>query len=214
MDSIMMEENIPQWLVWAREIQALAQTGNNFVKNEFDAQRYDRLTEIAAEIISQHTGLSESELVEKFKDQRGYATPKVDVRGAVFNEEGKLLMVKERMDGTWAMPGGWGDVGDVPSEGAQREVWEEAGFKVKATKVVGVYDANRIGDLSLFHAFKIIFLCDLISGEARPSNETTDVRFFALDEIPVELLGTRTTIRMAQDAFAAHQNPELPTVFD
>jgi ADP-ribose pyrophosphatase YjhB (NUDIX family) len=123
-------------------------------------------------------------------------------------------MVKERMDGTWSMPGGWGDVGDVPSKGAEREVLEEAGFKVKATKVVGVYDANRIGDLSLFHAFKIIFLCDLISGEARTSNETTDVRFFALDEIPVDLLGCRTTILMAQDAFAAHKNPDVPTVFD
>ena len=210
----MTAKQIPQWLAWAREIQALAQTGNNFVKNEFDAQRYDRLTEIAAEIIAQHTGLGKPELVKNFHNQRGYATPKVDVRGAVFDNKDKLLMVKERMDGTWAMPGGWGDVGDVPSEGAEREVWEEAGFRVKATKVVGVYDANRIGDLSLFHAFKIIFLCDLISGEARPSNETTDVRFFDLDEIPVDLLGSRTTIRMAQDAFAAHQDPDLPTIFD
>ncbi len=123
-------------------------------------------------------------------------------------------MVKERIDGTWAMPGGWGDVGDVPSQGAEREVWEEAGFKVKATKVIGVYDANRIPELALYHAFKIVFLCDLIGGEARPSNETTEVRFLGRDEIPEELLGNRTTVGQIEDAFNAHANPTVPTVFD
>ena len=209
----MKDTQIPQWLRWAREIQALSQTGNSYAKNEFDAQRYHRLAEIAAEMFAQHTGLGVPELVEDFQSQRGYATPKVDVRGAVF-KEGKLLMVKERIDGTWAMPGGWGDVGDVPSQGAEREVWEEAGFKVKATKVIGVYDANRLPELALYHAFKIVFLCDLIGGEARPSNETTEVRFFGRDEIPEELLGNRTTVGQIEDAFNAHANPSVPTVFD
>lgn len=211
-----MDENkVPHWLSWAREIQSLAQTGRTFAKNEFDIQRYQRLTEIAAEIIACHSNLEVSELIEDFEGQQGYATPKVDVRGAVFNAEGELLMVKERLDGTWSMPGGWADVGDIPSESAEREVWEEAGFKVKVTKVIGVYDANRFPSyLHLFHAFKVIFLCDLIEGEARTSIETTEVRFFKREEIPKDLLSSRTTVQQIDDAFKANAKPTEPTVFD
>lgn len=211
----MDEKAIPEWLSWAREIQSLAQTGKTFSKNEFDSERYHRLTEIAAEIIACYSSLEAPELLEDFEGQQGYATPKVDVRGAVFNQVGELLMVKERIDSTWAMPGGWADVGDIPSEGAEREVWEEAGFKVKATRVIGVYDANRFPQhLHLFHAFKVVFLCDLIEGEARPSMETTDVRFFKREEVPEDLLSSRTTVRQIDDAFKACSDPTLPTVFD
>ena len=210
----MEDRQIPQWLVWAREIQSLSQTGGHYAQNEFDAQRYQRLTQISAEIIAQYTGVGEPELVESFEMQLGYATPKVDVRAAVFREN-KLLMVQERMDHSWAMPGGWADVGDLPSKGAEREVWEEAGFKVAAERVIGVYDANRIpGAMELYHAYKIMFYCTIISGEARLSNETLDVRFFEKDEIPLEMLGSRTTVRQIEDAFSAHHNLDIPTVFD
>ncbi len=147
------------------------------------ASANQRLTEIAAEIISEHTGLAFTPLAQIFQAQIGYATPRVDVRGAVF-QDGKLLLVRERQDGGWTMPGGWADVGDVPSEAAEREVWEEAGFRVKARKLVGVYDANRLGPLELFHAFKLVFLCELIEGEARPSSETSEVAFFSQNELP------------------------------
>ena len=112
------------------------------------------------------------------------------------------------------MPGGWADVGDRPSEAAEMEAWEEAGFHVKARKVVGVYDANRVRPLDLFHAFKVIFLCDIIDGEARPSRETSEVGFFGLSEIPSSFSGERTTARHIRDVFAALDNPEIPTVFD
>jgi ADP-ribose pyrophosphatase YjhB (NUDIX family) len=207
------ESLAPQWLVWAREIQALSQTGRTYAENEYQRQRYDRLTEIAADIVSQHSGLPAIGLAQIFKDQTGYATPKVDVRGAVFRE-GKLLMVRERMDGGWCMPGGWADVGDVPSQAAEREVWEEAGFYVRAKRVVGVYDANRMQPMELFHAFKIIFLCELIDGQARPSSETSEVAFFGSDEIPQTLSGERTRPRQITDAFACVNDPERPTVFD
>ena len=210
----MTDNQTPQWLLWAREIQALAQIGNTYARDEFQIQRYVRLTEIAAEIISGYSGVGVPELVEDFECQRGYATPRVDVRGAVFDKQGRLLMVHERFDGQWSMPGGWGDVGDVPSEGAEREVWEEAGFRVKANKVIGVYDANRAPDLELYHAYKILFLCDLIDGEARPSIETTAVKFFERKDIPEDLLGFRTTVRQIDDAFAVWAEPDCPTVFD
>ena len=209
----MVEVTTPRWLEWAREIQALAQTGYHYSENEYQRQRNQRLAEIAAEIVSEHTDLEASSLAETFQAQIGYATPRVDVRGAVFSG-GKLLLVRERMDGGWTLPGGWADVGDVPSQAAEREVLEEAGFRVKARKVIGVYDANRGGPLELFHAFKIMFLCDLIDGEARPSHETSEVAFFGLDEIPEILSGERTQPRQIVDAFATLKDQNLPTIFD
>jgi ADP-ribose pyrophosphatase YjhB (NUDIX family) len=203
----------PRWLDWAREIEALSQSGLHYALSDYDRQRYSRLTEIALEIILEHSGLKREDLVALFAQQKGYATPKVDVRGAVF-QDGKLLLVRERSDGGWTMPGGWADVGNVPSEAAEREVWEEAGFRVKARKVIGVYDANRTGPLELFHAFKIVFQCELLGGEAATSSETSEVGFFAWDEIPDHLSGERTRPRHLRDAFVAHDNPEIPTVFD
>jgi 8-oxo-dGTP pyrophosphatase MutT (NUDIX family) len=112
------------------------------------------------------------------------------------------------------MPGGWADVGDVPSQAAEREVWEEAGYQATARRVIGVYDANRTGPLELFHAYKIVFLCDLVGGEARPSLETSEVAFFGPDEIPAILSGERTRPRHILDAFTALVDPKKPTVFD
>jgi ADP-ribose pyrophosphatase YjhB (NUDIX family) len=202
-----------RWLDWAREIQALSQSGSHYAVNDYDRQRYARLTEIAIEIIQEHSSQKGDDLAALFSKQKGYATPKVDVRGAVFRD-GELLMVRERMDGGWTMPGGWADVGNVPSEAAEREVWEEAGFKVKAQRVIGVYDANRSGPLELFHAFKIVFLCELLSGEATPSSETSEVSFFPRHAIPERLSGERTRPRHIQDAYAVLDNPTCQTVFD
>jgi len=203
----------PRLLQWAREIQALAQTGYEYAGDEFQKDRCRRLMEIAAEMVSENSDLEFISIAGAFKEQLGYATPKVDVRAAVF-DQGKLLLVREVEDGGWTMPGGWADVGDVPSEAAEREAWEETGFRVKARKVIGVYDANRIAPLQLFHAFKVVFLCDLLGGEARPSRETSEVGFFSREEIPPQLSGERTRARHIEDAFAALQDPSIPAVFD
>lgn len=203
----------PRWLQWAREIQALAQSGNHYAVNEYQRERYRRLMEIAAEIIAEHSQIEPGPLVEVFNAQIGYATPRVDVRGAVF-KGGKLLLVRERADGGWTLPGGWVDVGEMPSASAEREVEEESGLHVKARRVIGIYDANRVGPLELFHAFKLVFLCDLIGGELQPSLETSQAAFFGPDEIPAKFSGTRTHPRHIQDAFAASADPRRPTQFD
>jgi len=135
------------------------------------------------------------------------------VRAAAFRD-GKLLLVRERSDGGWTMPGGWADVGDAPAESAEREAWEEAGFRVKARKLIGVYDANRFTPLDLNHAYKLVFLCDVIDGEATPSNETSEVAFFAEDEIPALLSDRRTPLRIIGDAFSALSDPGIQAVFD
>ncbi len=209
----MTHSDTPRLLQWAREIQALAQTGYEFAKDEYQKDRCLRLMEIAAEMISENSNLEFMSVAAAFKGQLGYATPKVDVRAAVF-DQGRLLLVREVEDGAWTMPGGWADVGEVPSKATEREVFEEAGFIVKARKVVGVYDANRIRPLQLFHAFKVVFLCDLNGGKPRPSRETSEVGLFSREEIPPRLSGERTRVRHIEDAFAALRDPSIPTVFD
>jgi ADP-ribose pyrophosphatase YjhB (NUDIX family) len=207
-----MTRDAPHWLAWAREIQALSQTGLHYSNSDYDAQRYRRLIEIAAEMVESHTGLAREPLVERFLAQPGYATPKVDVRGAAVRD-GQILLVQEAADGRWTLPGGWADVGDLPSEMVVREVWEESGFEVVPRKVVGVYDTNRRSPLEFFHAYKVVFLCDIVGGEARPSNETLDVGFFAFDNLP-PLSSPRTDLRHLEEVQAHLQDPVRPAAFD
>ncbi len=208
-----MGDQIPKWLEWAREIQQLSQTGLAFAVSDYEKQRYKRLTEITAEIVAHHTSL-EKEAVEKvLMKQPGYATPKIDVRAAVI-EDDKILLVQEISDGRWAMPGGWADVGDIPSEVAVRETKEESGYEVKPTKVIGVYDANRLGgQLEFFHAFKIVFLCELIGGEAATSDETQEVSFFNFDDLPPLSLN-RTNDKHINEILAHLKDLQRPTYFD
>ena len=209
-----MEENkIPQWLEWAREIQQLSQTGSAFAVNDYEKQRYKRLTEITAEIVEHHT-LLEKEAVERIlMKQLGYATPKIDVRAAVIKDD-MILLVQEIMDEKWAMPGGWADVGDIPSEVAIRETKEESGYDVKPIKVIGVYDANRSGrQLEFFHAFKIVFLCELIGGESATSDETMDVSFFRFVDLPPLSLN-RTNDKHIKEIISHIKNPQRSTFFD
>ena len=203
---------LPKWLKWAREIQAISQTGLHYAENPYQKQRFSRLSEISAEIISEYAGVKVGDLNDIFTRQIGYATPRIDVRGAVFQAD-NLLLVREILDGGWTMPGGWVDVGDTPSGAVEREVFEESGFEVKARKVIGVYDANRTGPLEIFHAFKIVFLCDIVSGEPHTSDETSEVAFFSRSKLPTSLSGERTRPRHLDDAFNAHSK-ELPSIFD
>lgn len=202
-----------RWLAWAREIQALSQCGLTFSSNEYERLRYQRLAEVAAEILEGHTGLSKEEAVESFSMQPGYATPKVDVRGAVVRDD-EILLVQERSDGRWCMPGGWADVGDLPSEVAAREVREESGFQVVPYRVVGVFDANRGGrPLAFYHAYKVVFLCRLVGGQAQPSHETAAVGFFAFDKLP-PLSSNRTNERHLAEVRAHVRDPYRPAAFD
>lgn len=209
-----MTERVPHWLAWAREIEALAQAGRHFAGNPFDRQRAERLLEIAAEIIAAHAELPERAARLAFGAQPGYVTPKVDVRGAVFRG-GELLLVREAADGGWTLPGGWADVGEAPGAAVEREVWEEAGLRVRASRLVGVYDANRIEEaLTLFHAYKLVFLCEVVSGVPTTSSETSQVGFFPVEALPQPFSSLRTTPRHVADACAARQDADWSAVFD
>lgn len=202
-----------RWLEWAREIQALSQTGLTYGENEYDLERYRRLREIAAEIVETHTTLSQESILENFQMQSGYATPKVGVRGAVVRD-GQILLVQERADGRWCMPGGWADLGERPSAMVRREVEEESGFEVEVQKLVGVYDANRGQEpVEYYHLYKIVFLCEIVGGAARPGVETTAVTFFSPDALP-PLSRNRTNERQIREALAHAENGERPAAFD
>ena len=200
------------WLDWAREIFSLSKAGLAYSQNEYDLERYKRLQEITAEMIASQGKLEKEAVLESFSMQAGYVTPKIDVRGAVVHD-GKILLIQERADGRWSMPGGWADLGNAPASVAEREVWEESGYRVKAEKVVAVLDANRIEPMEFYHAYKIIFLCKLLDGEPRTSHETLAVDFFDPNELPPLSL-FRTNEAMLQEVFAHVQDPLRPALFD
>ncbi len=203
----------PDWLNIARELQSMSQTGLTFATNEYEKARYERIKELASEIVEKHTSYDQETISRYFTLQPGYATPKVDVRGAVISD-GKILLVKEKADGRWCMPGGWADVGDIPSEMVAREVVEESGFVVKPIKVIGVYDANRGGEPEeFFHAYKIVFLCEIIGGKASASYETSDVDFFEFDNLPV-LSSQRTNERHLDEVKKHLDDTNRETYFD
>lgn len=207
-----MTTKSPKWLKWAREIFSLSQSGITYSGNQYDIERYKRLQEITAEMIASQSGIEKETALESFSMQAGYITPKIDVRGAVIRDD-KILLIQERADGKWALPGGWADLGNAPASVAEREVWEESGFRVRAEKVVAVIDANRIQPMEFYHAYKIIFLCTLLDGEPRLSHETLAVDFFGLNNLPPLSL-YRTDENMLREVFAHIENPDRPTLFD
>jgi ADP-ribose pyrophosphatase YjhB (NUDIX family) len=204
----------PQWLAWSKRLQAIAQTGLTYARDHYDLERYEAVRRIAAEMMAAGSGLGNCDpIVDLFARHTGYATPKVDVRAAVFRD-GKLLLVQEHEDGLWTLPGGWADVGDAPSVSVVREVKEESGYEVSARKLAAVYDRNLHGHPPIpFHTYKLFFLCDIIGGSAACSHETDAVALFAEDEIPPLSL-TRVTPGQISHLFEHQRHPEWPTTFD
>lgn len=185
--------NEPDWLLIGRELRAIAQTGLTFCKDVYDRQRYERVRELAAQLLASRLDLETAHLLEMFHHDAGYATPKVDVRGAAFRD-GKILMVREISDGCWTLPGGWADVNQTPAECVVREINEESGFTAKALKIAAIQDYQRSNSppLRVDSIYKIFFLCELTGGAARASDETSEVAFFALTELPALSAGRST----------------------
>lgn len=205
--------NNPRWLEWAQRLSALAQSGLAFSHNPFEIDRYKQIRKIAEEMLSEQGSLPSNDVKHLLEKEKGYATPKLDVRGVVFRED-KLLLVKELADGGWTLPGGFIDVGEPPSRAVEREVWEESGYLVKATKLLAVFDRNQHGHPPyIFHLYKLFILCELQGGEATDSIETAGADFFAEDEHP-GLSVARFTEEELHRMFHHHYHPDLPTDFD
>ncbi len=206
---------IPDWIGWAREIQAAAQNGLLFAENHYDQERYAQLQRLAARMMAARTEVAAARIEHLFKGERGYATPKAGVRGAAFRD-GRLLLVRETVDnGRWTLPGGWADVGLSPAQNVVKEFREETGFIVTPRKLVGVLDNHLQGHPPApFHIYVHYFLCDIVGGEATLSRETSEIAFFAEDALPDDLSHDRVTQGQLLRMFAHHRDGGLPADFD
>jgi len=206
----------PDWLAWAREIQAIAQIGLTFSSDPYDRERYEALQSLSGRIFADAGAADLSRIAGLMAAQEGYATPKIDVRGAAFDGQGRLLMVREVQDaGRWTLPGGWGDVNLTAAENMAKEMREESGFEVRVRKLAAVWDRTRQGHgPSPFSAYKLFFVCDIIGGAASTSLETSEVAFFAEDALPTDLSTGRVLPHQLHRMFAHWRAPGLATEFE
>ncbi len=197
-------------------MQAVAQTGIAFVRDPYDRERYEMLRALASRIMAAHTATDAARIDQLFAGETGYATPKIDVRGAVFDAEGRILMVREVLDGgRWTLPGGWADVNLTAAENVVKEVREESGFEARAVKLAACWDRARQGHGAYaFSSLKMFFVCELIGGVASTSLETSEVAFFAEDALPVELSTGRVLPHQLHRMFAHYRAPRMPTDFE
>lgn len=204
----------PEWLTIGRELQAIAQTGLSFSRDPFDLQRFERVRELAAAILASGSKTDPEIILDLFRREVGYATPKVGVRAAAF-VDGRILLVQEASDGGWTLPGGWADVNQTAAECVVREIEEESGFQARAVKLLAVSDYRKSAHppRRFDSIYTLTFFCDIVGGAPRNSNETSGVAFFARHAVPPLSLG-RTTSAQVDRAFRHLENPHLPAEFD
>jgi ADP-ribose pyrophosphatase YjhB (NUDIX family) len=200
-------------LEWARELQAIAQSGLAWSPREYDRERFEQVRRVAAEMLA--NGNDPADLEAVFAAEEGHATPKLDVRGVAFRDEA-ILLVQEREGEAWSLPGGWVDVGESPSEAVAREVREESGYAARAVKLLGLYDRDRRAfPPHLWHIWKLFFLCELEEGERQALGyETLDAQFFGAGELPEPLRFGDATRAEIERCFEQRVHPEWAAEFD
>lgn len=209
-------EQKERWLDWCVRLQALAQAGLHYGKDAFDLERYQEIRNIAAEMMSEGTGLPVEKVQSLFCNDSGYQTPKIDTRAAIF-EDGKILLVHEaagKSAGRWSLPGGWCDVNCSAAENTIKEVREEAGRDVKIRRVIAVQDREKHNrPVYAYKICKIFVECEVLGGAFQPNSETSETRYFSLDELPplAEEKNTREQIEMC---FRAMQTETWETLID
>jgi ADP-ribose pyrophosphatase YjhB (NUDIX family) len=203
----------PQWLSIASELRAIAQTGLTFTADRFDRRRYERVRELTAAMLAQGSRGDQDVILGILLEDKGYATPKVDVRGAAF-VDGRVLLVREISDGKWTLPGGWADINQSAAECVVREIAEESGFEARTLKLAAVRDYQKSGHpRNVDSIYKMFFICEITGGAARASDETSEVAFFPRDALPPLSLG-RTTAAQIESMFHHAEHPDLATEFD
>lgn len=195
-----------KWLEFAIEIQSLAQAGLAYTDNVYDKERYERLREISAEMIAEKVDLKLDKIKDLFCNEKGYQTPKIDTRAAIFKDD-RILLVHEN-DGLWSLPGGWCDVLESIKSNTIKEVKEETGLEVEASKLIAIQDRNKHNKpVYAYGVCKIFVLCNIIGGKFVKNIETTETKYFKYDELPDNLSEAKSNkeqIKMCFDAF--HSN--------
>ena len=202
-----------KWLEWATRLQSIAQSGLTFGENQYDLDRYQQIRDLSVEIMHEYTDVKHEKIINLFASETGYQTPKVDIRAAVFKDD-KILMVKEKIDGKWSLPGGWADVNTSVSESAVRECQEEAGAEVKPKRVIAIHHANKQNNFVYpYTIYKIIVECDLIKYCFEENSETLGSGFFSSDNLP-ELSVERNNLNQINLCFEAKKYKLFEPVFD
>ncbi len=202
----------PKWLDWAVELQALAQAGLTYGKDKYDLERYRRIRELAAEMMSQGSGLPMEQVEGLFCNETGYQTPKIDTRAAIFQGD-KILLVHEA-EGAWALPGGWCEVDLSPVENTIKEAREEAGLEIVVDRLITVQMQRKHNQPPLAYGVcKFFFQCTAAGGQFVPNLETTESRYFGLDELP-ELAQEKNSTEQVQLCFAARRAPDWKPLVD
>ncbi|WNQ08821.1 NUDIX hydrolase [Paenibacillus aurantius] len=202
-----------KWLEWAKQIQAISQIGLTYSKDPYDLERYEALRELSVDILANYTTAGREQISLTFASETGYATPKVDIRAVIF-EKDQVLLVREKIDGAWSLPGGWADIGYSPSEVAVKEVKEESGYDVKPMRLLAVLDKKfHQHPPEPYHVYKMFIQCKIIGGEAISGLETSEVAFFGRDRLP-ELSAERNTAAQIQTMFEFLHNPAKETLLD
>jgi ADP-ribose pyrophosphatase YjhB (NUDIX family) len=198
------------------KLAALAQDGLTYAASDYDLDRYQQVRGLAAELLAALSGRPAGELAVELGRDSGYATPKIDVRGAIFDDAERVLLMREKIDGRWSLPGGWADPGDSPSAAVTREILEETGYHSSAVKLIACWDRDLQGNPPPLpvHVYKLFFLCRRDGAVQPPAAlETLDVGWFGLGALPPLSLG-RVNHRQLERALAHHRDPSLPTEFD
>ena len=202
-----------KWLKWAMEIQSLAQSGLAYTTNVYDIERYERLREISAEMIEEKSNLNLEKVKDLFCNETGYQTPKIDTRAAIFKDN-KILLVHEN-NGTWSLPGGWCDVLESIKSNTIKEVKEEAGIDVKATKIIAIHDRNKHNrPIYAYGVCKIFVMCEILGGDFKENIETTEIKYFALDELPENFANEKCTKEQVKMCFRAKDDENWKVQFD
>ena len=202
-----------KWLEWAKELQMLSQGALAYCKDPYDRERFERIREISVEIMSEHTDIPIEKMRSLFANEAGYQTPKIDIRASIIKNN-KILLVKEKLDGRWSMPGGWADIGLSVYDNIIKESIEEAGAVVTPNKVIAILDRNKhVTDDYPFTIYKIFVDCDFIKGEHMENIETSESGFFSLDDLP-ELSVTRNTYEQIKMCFDASNNEYHKVICD
>lgn len=201
-----------QWLQWAVELQAIGQAGLYYGRDVYDIERFERVREIAAEMLCCASGLPLETVRELFCGETGYQTPKLDSRAAIFKDD-RILLVREN-DGLWSLPGGWVDAGLSVKENTVKEAWEEAGVDVSADFIIAVQDRDKHNyPVYAYKIIKIFVMCTALSGEFRVNSETVESGYFPLNALP-ELSTGKNTREQIELCFEAHKAEHWVTVFD
>jgi ADP-ribose pyrophosphatase YjhB (NUDIX family) len=201
------------WLNEIKKILAIAQTGLAYGNNPYDQDRYNHLVEISQNLLKYYTDNDFEKIKLFFSNEKGYITPKVDIRAVIFDNR-KILMVKERIDGLWSIPGGWADVGLTPFGIAIKETNEESGLNIISERVLAIMD-NKCHQHppSLYYTYKIFIQCKVIGGQLKPGMETRDVKYFDIDDLP-PLSVNRITANQINILWNQYQNSTLPIYCD